>query len=174
MKRFAGVAALLMAGACEQQPASESEGAPAVTATATPTPAPTPSPAPTPPIDTSIEAARALIERYHALIADKDYAAAYRLWKRRGGASGMSEEAFAESFARYASYRAEVGPPGEPEGACGSVFVTVPVTVTGTLTDGGPFRLEGLMTVRRVNDVPGSSPEQRQWHIEASDLKPVS
>lgn len=108
------------------------------------------------------------------MIAGGDYAGAYRLWGRDGAASGMSLGAFAESFARYASYRATAGPAGAPEGACGSIYVSVPVTVAGTLRSGEPFRLQGEMTLRRVNDVPGSSPEQRRWHIEASDLNPRS
>ena len=44
--------------------------------------------------------------------------------------------------------------------------------VTGALTKGGGFVLEGPVTMRRVNDVDGSTVEQRRWHIESSGLKP--
>jgi hypothetical protein len=58
------------------------------------------------------------------------------------------------------------------EGAAGSSYVTIPLKVTGGLTKGGGFVLEGPVTMRRVNDVDGSTAEQRRWHIESSGLKP--
>ena len=35
----------------------------------------------------------------------------------------------------------------------------------GRLKDGKEFNSRGTMTLRRVNDVPGSTEEQRRWHI---------
>ena len=123
-------------------------------------------------VDATAAAAVQTLARYHRLIARHDYAPAWALWSDGGRASGMSEPAFAESFARYASWDATIGTPGRPEGAAGSVYIDIPVTVTGALVNGEPFRLEGPMTLRRVNDVPGSTAEQRRWHIAASGLKP--
>jgi hypothetical protein len=57
------------------------------------------------------------------------------------------------------------------EGAAGSSYVDIPFRLYGKLTSGGPFDLAGMVTLRRVNDVPGSSEEQRRWHIYKSDLE---
>ncbi len=84
----------------------------------------------------------------------------------------MSEQAFARSFDRYAQYDAQVGAPGEIEGAAGSLYVEVPVVVYGRLKSGEEVHMNGPVTLRRVNDVPGSTVEQRRWHISASGVKP--
>jgi hypothetical protein len=55
---------------------------------------------------------------------------------------------------------AEVYAPGDPRGAAGSVYVEVPMRVTAS----GAARA-GTVTLRRVNDVPGSSPSERHWRI---------
>jgi hypothetical protein len=63
----------------------------------------------------------------------------------------------------------EIGDLGEPEGAAGSIYVTEPVTFYGRKNGGGDYRRPATVTLRRVNDVPGSSAEQRRWHIERID-----
>lgn len=72
------------------------------------------------------------------------------------------------SFAGVKRYTATVGAPGAVEGAAGSLYVIVPVAVTGEKADGAPIHIRGVVTLRRVNDVPGSTAEQRQWHISAA------
>ena len=55
----------------------------------------------------------------------------------------------------------------QEEGAAGSMFCTV----TGALADAGvpssPLR-QGQIVLRRVNDVPGATPEQLRWHVQSS------
>jgi hypothetical protein len=51
------------------------------------------------------------------------------------------------------------------EGAAGSSYVDYPVQLYGRLKDGKEFNLRGTMTLRRVNDVPGSTEQQRKCHI---------
>ena len=46
------------------------------------------------------------------------------------------------------------------------------MTVTGLRRDGKPYNLAGTITLRRVNDVEGATPEQLRWYIESSTLKP--
>jgi len=46
----------------------------------------------------------------------------------------------------------------------------VPFRLYGKLKNGAPFNLVGPVTLRRVNDVPGSTEEQRRWHIAKSEL----
>ncbi len=113
-----------------------------------------------------------VLQSFGALLEQKKFAEARLLWGDNGRASGLTEREFVESYAKYAEVHAEVGRPGEPEGAAGSVYVEVPVRLYGKLKSGAPFNLVGTMTLKRVNDVPGSSAEQRRWHIASSNLKP--
>ncbi len=62
-------------------------------------------------------------------------------------------------------------PDGTMEGAAGSSYYTVPTTVTGTKADGTRVTLKGDVVMRRVNDVPGATPDQLRWHIDRVDLK---
>lgn len=53
------------------------------------------------------------------------------------------------------------------EGAAGSLYCTV----AGTLTDGGNLALppeHGELVLRRVNDVPGATPDQLRWTLRSS------
>lgn len=128
--------------------------------------------APPIPAETSaLGAARRVLE-YCDAVATKRYPDAYRLWSDEGRASGMTLKLFADSFAKYRAYDCSIGTPAETEGAAGSIYVEIPLTVTGALTRGGGFRLEGPVTMRRINDVEGSTAEQRRWHIASSGLKP--
>lgn len=120
----------------------------------------------------SAQGAADVVQTYFALIGEKKYADAWRLWSDGGKASGMSAQAFAESFEKYASYNAEIGAPGEIEGAAGSLYVEVPVVVYGRLKTGGEVHMKGPVRLRRVNDVPGSTEAQRRWQIAETALKP--
>jgi hypothetical protein len=70
--------------------------------------------------------------------------------------------AFAKSL--KPNTRLEIGELGQTEGAAGSIYTTVPVVFYG---DG--FRRPASVILRRLNDVPGSTEEQRRWHIERID-----
>jgi hypothetical protein len=94
------------------------------------------------------------------------------MWGQDGQASGLSESQFAAAYGKYATIHSEVGKPTGMEGAAGSSYITVPFRLYGTLKSGGSFNLVGPLTLRRVNDVPGSTEAQRRWHIEKSGLKP--
>ena len=74
------------------------------------------------------------------------------------------------AFADHAEYRAEVGMPGRVEGAAGSLWVEVPVRVRGRMRDGATFDKRGAVVLRRCNAVPGCTPEQRRWRIEAENI----
>ena len=113
-----------------------------------------------------------VLQRFGVLLEQGEFAAARQSWSDGGKASGLTEVEFADAYAKYAEIHAEVGAPGEPEGAAGSSYVEIPLRLYGTLKTGRPFNLVGPVVLRRVNDVPGSSPAQREWHIYRSDLKP--
>ena len=120
---------------------------------------------------TSGEAATDVVRNYYALLGRGQFAEARALWSDSGNASGLSEEQFALSMTKYQNYAAEVGAPGLPEGAAGSIYVEVPVRVTGTVR-GEPFALEGPVTLRRCNNVPGCTPDQLQWRIAKLGMEP--
>ena len=73
-----------------------------------------------------------------------------------------------------AEIHSEVGAPGAMEGAAGSSYVDIPFRLYGKLKDGKAFNQVGTVTLRRVNDVPGSTEEQRSWRIYRIDLQPRS
>lgn len=114
---------------------------------------------------TSAQGAANVVQTYYALLESRRYADAWRLWGGGGAASGKSLAAFAADFARYREYHAEIGAPGRIEGAAGSLYTTVPVRLYGRLRSGTPFREAAIVTLRRVNEVPGATPAERRWHI---------
>jgi hypothetical protein len=122
---------------------------------------------------TSAQGAANVVQIYYALIGEHRYDDAWRLWTQGGQGSGMSMDAFAASFAQYESYNANSGAPGQIEGAAGSLFVSVPVVIYGRRKSGEEVHELGEATLRRVNDVPGSTAEQREWHLFKIDLKPA-
>lgn len=118
----------------------------------------------------SAEGAGQVMQLFGGLLEQRKFADAYQLWSDRGRASGMTEAQFVAAYAKYAAIHSEVGRPGESEGAAGSIYIDVPFRLYGKTTSGGPFNMVGMVTLRRVNDVPGSTEEQRRWHISKSDL----
>lgn len=120
----------------------------------------------------SAQGAANVVQTYYALIEAGKYGEAWKLWSDGGGASGMSAAEFAASFDKYGEYHANIGAPGRIEGAAGSLYVEVPVQVYGRLKSGVEFNMLGPVTLRRVNDVPGSTAEQRRWHIARTDIQP--
>ena len=118
------------------------------------------------------KSAEQVLQRFGVFLEQGKFAAARQSWSDGGKASGLTEAEFADAYHKYAELHSEVGAPGEPEGAAGSSYVEVPLRLYGTLKTGKPFNLVGPVVLRRVNDVPGSSAAQREWHITRSDLKP--
>jgi len=110
---------------------------------------------------TSAQGAANVVQTYYALIEKRSSveAAKYR-------ADGTPE-----NLSQYSSIHAQIGAPGAIEGAAGSLYVEVPVVLSGRLANGSPFNRSGKVTLRRVNDVPGSTATQREWRIDKFDLK---
>jgi hypothetical protein len=118
------------------------------------------------PIDPkSAQAAGQVMQQFGALLEQRRFAEARELWSD----NGLTDKAFAAQFADFAEMHAQVGKPGDTEGAAGSIYVNVPFQLYGRLKSGGPFSRSGVATLRRINDVPGSTEEQRRWHIERID-----
>lgn len=94
--------------------------------------------------------------------------------KRFGEARALGEEDFTKPFAEDAEIHAEIGAPGPMEGAAGSAFVEIPIRFYGKRQDGSVFSRAATATLRRVNDVPGSTPAQRRWRIYRLEMQPAS
>jgi hypothetical protein len=78
-----------------------------------------------------------------------------------------SKSAFARQFADLGKITVAV-PEGTMEGAAGSAYYTVPVTITANDAEGRPVRIEGEAVLRRVNDVDGATP--LRWHFDKMTL----
>ncbi len=120
---------------------------------------------------TTPQAARAVVQRYYAALDRRDYRTAYRLWERGGQASHQSYAQFVRGFTDTRHTRVVAGTPTWPEGAAGSSYIRVPVTVRATLKDGTAQVFAGSYTLRHVNDVDVATPEQRQWHLDSASLR---
>jgi hypothetical protein len=113
-------------------------------------------PEPRAPIDPkSVEAAGQVVQHYGALIEERRFLEAAGLW---GDATAAAK--FAKQLDGPALHL-EIGALGETEGAAGSIYTNVPV-----IFQASGFRRSATVILRRVNDVPGSTQEQRRWHIE--------
>lgn len=113
------------------------------------------------------------MRRYTDAIAGRRYAEAWRMWEGNGRASGRTQQAFASSFERYASFKATIGTPFDADAGAGQRFVTVPVTVSGMLRSGEPFRLEGPVTLHKVADgIESDDPDAHRWRLRSSEMKP--
>lgn len=108
----------------------------------------------------SAQGAGQVLQRYFALLESGKTTEAYGLWSGSG-----TPQDFAAQLARYREVHGNIGAPGEPEGAAGSIYVEIPVQLYGRLNNGKEFNSRGTMILRRVNDVPGSTDEERRWHL---------
>jgi hypothetical protein len=174
------VAAFLVEAACSGRGADNSaanDAAPTAPSDPTGTAAPAPPSAPKPPapnetlaepngpVDpTSTEAAGQVVQSYGALIEQQRWKEANALWGDAAAAAKAQT-----TLQTYPVVHLEIGNLGEPEGAAGSIYVTMPVLFYGDDKAGQPFRHSTEVVLRRVNDVPGSTEAQRRWHIERID-----
>jgi hypothetical protein len=118
-------------------------------------------------------ARRVLLAWAHALERG-DFDAAYAQWGAEAHRrSGMEATEHRQWWARFKTITVAVQP-GEMEGAAGSSYYAAPVAIVGKQRNGKPYRLEGSVTLRRVNDVPGAGADQLRWHLEKVDLRPVT
>lgn len=177
MKRVALIAAALLAGCSKSAPQGEpgaSEAAseavtslPVATPTAaasTPAPAAQASPAPEPP-STSRDPGQVVVAWAKAMTL-KQWGAAYRYWGDEGARSGLTLLQFTEKWGKLNNPEFELHP-GQTEGAAGSSYYTAPIVLID-----GKRHVRGEIVLRRVNDVPGATPEQLRWHIESLTVSP--
>lgn len=112
-------------------------------------------------------AARNLVDRYFRLLWEGNQTEARALWPEQGNLKELESR-----MGSLKLLEVDVGEPGKPEGAAGSIFVEIPLALRGQSPDGTDVDLVGSVTLRRVNNVPGSTEAQRSWHIFRADLQP--
>jgi hypothetical protein len=112
----------------------------------------------------SSEAAEQLVRAFAKLLQERKFDQAFMLM----GAGAPPRRDFDRQFARLSSLSATVGKAGDQEGAAGSIYLSVPLSLSAD-TDGKHITRSGSVILRRVNDVPGSTEAQRRWHIERID-----
>ena len=166
--------ALIALAGCQQNSSVAERATPvnAVVAVGSPT-APTANPAPVAPDHTPIaeptgkidpkgpEGAGQVVQRYASLIEEGKIAEAQAAWGR-----GIEQGVLAPArLAALHGVHFEVGKPYDQQGAAGSSYIMVPLTLTATDKAGKPVRYAGPITLRRVNDVDGASAAQLRWHM---------
>jgi hypothetical protein len=114
----------------------------------------------------SSEAAVELVHGFVDLLNRGRFDEAYMLL----GPTAPARPDFDRQFSRYSDLDVMVGSPGGQEGAAGSIYLSMPLTVSGVL-DGKRTTRSATAVLRRVNDVPGSTEAQRHWHIERIEWK---
>ncbi len=114
-----------------------------------------------------------LIRAYYKAIDEHQYEAAYSAWGDGGAKSGQRFDEFKAGFAQTERMVMEIIGPVETEGAAGSIYASVPVVVRADSKDGERKNFNGRYVVKRVNDVPGATPEQLRWHIDSADLREI-
>lgn len=115
-------------------------------------------------------AAVAAVKRYYAAIDAHDLGTAWQTW----GPDGNPEQSFDEfrkGYAQTTGTSVTTGQPSRVEGAAGSLYVEVPVTVEATLEDGRRQRFTGKYTLRQLNRGMGRS---QGWHITSATLTPAA
>ena len=122
---------------------------------------------------TSGQAAADVVRRYYSAINARDYATAWTQWGD-DGRPGQTFKGFEQGFAKTRATRVTIGTLPPAEGAAGSVYQTVPVTVEATTDAGARQRFAGSYVVRRVNGVDGASAAQLRWHLDSATLKPAT
>jgi hypothetical protein len=167
LKQF-GIAALMLgASACTQSQRQNRSGElPASSRTAQPSKPPLGlAPQPSATLDPKSSGAGVqFVKGFARLLNEHKFDEAYMLL----GPTAPPRSEFDKQFSRYSDLEVTVGTPGDQEGAAGSIYLSVPLTVSG-VTGGERTSRSATAIMRRVNDVPGSTEAQRRWHIERID-----
>lgn len=169
LKRAALLVPLLLAACQEESSPPRKNRTPPVIAAPAPEPPPEESPDSQAPVGAEGgEGAAEVLRTYYRLIEAGRYDEAWKLRRKGPDAGSETAAAFRASFDRYAEYHANVGTPGPVSGAAGSLYVEIPVQIVGRMKSGEPFASAGTVTLRRVNNVPGSKTEDRRWRIHSN------
>ena len=108
--------------------------------------------------------ARSLVLTWARALELEEFGQAHALMGKAGRETWSRAE-FAAMFDGLNEISVTV-PDGTMEGAAGSSYYTVPTTITAQDHSGRPIGFKGEVVLRRVNDVPGATPDQLRWHFD--------
>lgn len=116
--------------------------------------------------------ARSVLLEWARALELRQWARAWCQFGDNGGASGQIYREFEREWSLRGKITVSV-PTGTMEGAAGSSYYTAPARVSIEGDDGKERILMGNVILRRVNDVPGATPDQLRWHIKSARLTEV-
>ncbi|WOI55450.1 hypothetical protein [Palleronia sp. LCG004] len=110
-----------------------------------------------------------VVDAYYSALASGQYARAHAMWSPASptGAEGIDE--FERAMLSYQSVEGHAAGPARLEGAAGTIYAEVPVTVS-VVRRGIPDTRSGTATLRKCDDVPGCTATERRWHLSAIEL----
>jgi hypothetical protein len=121
---------------------------------------------------TGAAGALAVLGSYFGAIDAHRFHDAYHLWSDDGAASGLTLEEFARGYDSTRSTTFRAGTPGRIEGAAGSRYIEIPVTIEATTMGGTLQRFAGEIVLKRVV-VPGAEAQERSWRIYSAAIHAV-
>ncbi|MES1956371.1 hypothetical protein SAHY_17429 [Salinisphaera hydrothermalis EPR70] len=124
---------------------------------------------PTPAASSTQSAADVLAQYFKAIDAGQ-FDQAYALWRTQSHQAPASAAALKSQYPGVSSIRMKVTGNTRTEGAAGTIYATVPITVTEHTRDGTDKSRTGQCVLARSNNVPGSSDKARHWHLHSCDL----
>ena len=131
---------------------------------------PPPTAAPSSPATLSAPSAsrdpQVVVKAWADAVRARDWPAAFGYWGDHGARSGKTLAQFTAQWSALKKPLIVLGK-GSQEGAAGSLYYTVPVTISD-----GTRQITGELVLRRANDVDGASAEQLRWHIDSTTLQP--
>lgn len=113
-----------------------------------------------------------IVRAYYDAINAGKLDAAYDLWGANGPPN-QTRTAFARGFENTKSVQVTTGAPSRIEGAAGSRYIDVPVTIVATTKSGSVQRFSGTYTLRR-SVVDGASTRERKWHLYRASIREQS
>jgi hypothetical protein len=119
---------------------------------------------------TTIADAVDVLHRYFAAIQRRDYDSAYTFWGSDTAAIGKTRTQFASGLANITKMFATIGDTGRVDGAAGSQYVTLPVSLDVVQRNDASVHIDRLYTLRR-SMVKGATSKQRRWHIFKVELQ---
>ncbi|MGE0134409.1 MAG: hypothetical protein AB7L91_03590 [Dehalococcoidia bacterium] len=114
----------------------------------------------------------AVVREYIADLDAARYDEAYAAWEP--GQNPLTFEQFEAGYAHTVSVSVDIGEPGPVDAGAGQRYIEVPVVIHSTLDDGTKQTFDGTFTLHRTANIPGSTIEQRHWHIYSASIAQTS
>src|SRR5690606_14414355 len=111
--------------------------------------------------------AASAVRAYYDAVRSSDLAGSLAAWSDGGRATGRTPDQFAAGLEGLVVVSVSIGEAGRMEGAAGSRYVELPVTVTSRGSDGGEVRQVGSFVMRSAQ-VEGAAPG---WFIDSAELR---